>query len=100
MINETNQVVMITGASKGLGKALALAFAKKGAKLVLCARNEEQLTEVALAVKAFGTEVLAITANIAVVKDVECLVASAESHYGRIDVLINNASILGPSPMP
>src|SRR5258708_1957024 len=96
----TNQVVMITGASKGLGKALTLAFAKRGAKLVLCARNEKQLSEVALEAKALGAEVLHIAADIAAAKDVECLVASAETHFGKIDVLINNASILGPSPMP
>jgi NAD(P)-dependent dehydrogenase (short-subunit alcohol dehydrogenase family) len=91
---------MITGASKGLGKALTLAFAKRGANLVLCARNEQQLNEVALEAKALGAEVLQIAADIAAAKDVECLVASAETHFGKIDVLINNASILGPSPMP
>jgi NAD(P)-dependent dehydrogenase (short-subunit alcohol dehydrogenase family) len=100
MTNASNQVVMITGASKGLGKALTVAFAKRGAKLVLCARNEQQLSEVAIEAKALGAEVLHIVADIAAVKDVECLVASAETHFGKIDVLINNASILGPSPMP
>src|ERR1700730_3149451 len=100
MTNQANQVVMITGASKGLGRALTLAFAERGAKLVLCARNEEQLNEVALEAKALGAEVLHIVANIANARDVECLVASAESHFDKIDVLINNASILGPSPMP
>jgi NAD(P)-dependent dehydrogenase (short-subunit alcohol dehydrogenase family) len=100
MTNTNNQVVMITGASKGLGKALTLAFAKRGANLVLCARNEQQLNEVALEAKALGAEVLQIAADIATAKDVECLVASAETHFGKIDVLINNASILGPSPMP
>jgi NAD(P)-dependent dehydrogenase (short-subunit alcohol dehydrogenase family) len=100
MTNQANQVVMITGASKGLGRALTLAFAKSGANLVLCARNEKQLSEVALEAKALGAEVLHIVANIANAKEVECLVGSAESHFGKIDVLINNASILGPSPMP
>jgi NAD(P)-dependent dehydrogenase (short-subunit alcohol dehydrogenase family) len=100
MTNLISQVVMITGASKGLGRALTLAFAKSGAKLVLCARDEQQLNNVALEAKALGAEVLHIAANIAIAKDVECLVASAEAHYGKIDVLINNASILGPSPMP
>jgi NAD(P)-dependent dehydrogenase (short-subunit alcohol dehydrogenase family) len=100
MTNQANQVVMITGASKGLGRALTLAFAKKSAKLILCARNEQQLNEVALEAKALGAEVLHIVANIANAKEVECLVGTAESHFGKIDVLINNASILGPSPMP
>jgi NAD(P)-dependent dehydrogenase (short-subunit alcohol dehydrogenase family) len=91
---------MITGASRGLGKALTLAFAKNRAKLVICARNEQQLNLVAEEAKALGAEVLHMVADIAVAREVECLIASAEVHFGKIDVLINNASILGPSPMP
>jgi NAD(P)-dependent dehydrogenase (short-subunit alcohol dehydrogenase family) len=100
MANQTEQVVMITGASKGLGKALTLAFARRGARLVICARNEQPLDQVAAEATLLGAEVLHIAADIAEPRDVERLVATAEAHYGRIDVLINNASILGPSPMP
>lgn len=95
-----NKVVMITGASRGLGRALTLAFAKEGARLSICARSEEGLLKVKKEAEAIGAEVLAITADISNSRDVERFVATTENAYGQIDVLINNASILGPSPMP
>ncbi|THE12095.1 SDR family oxidoreductase [Bacillus timonensis] len=95
-----NKVVMITGASKGLGKALTLAFAKKGAKLAICARNEENLLNIKQEAEKLGATVLAVTADVAKTRDVERFVALAEEKYGKIDILINNASMLGPSPMP
>ena len=97
----TNQVVMITGASKGLGKALTLAFAKMGANLAICARGEKGLKEVKVEAEKLGAErVLAVTADVSKSRDVERFVAMTEDAFGKIDVLINNASILGPSPMP
>lgn len=96
----TKQVVVITGASKGLGKELALAFARQGAALALCARNEELLLQVKAEVAETGAAVLAMTVDISIGRDVEKFVASIEKHFGRVDVLINNASVLGPSPMP
>ncbi|MDF2858308.1 MAG: 3-oxoacyl-ACP reductase [Neobacillus sp.] len=95
-----NKVVMITGASKGLGRALTLAFAKEGARLAICSRSAQELLAVKAEAKAFGAEVLAVEADISLTRDVERFVALAEEAYGKIDVLINNASILGPSPMP
>lgn len=95
-----NKVVMITGASKGLGRALALAFAKEGARLSICSRSEVNLLKVKQEAEALGAEVLAITADISKPRDVERFVAITENAYGQIDVLINNASLLGPSPMP
>ncbi|PLR89151.1 SDR family NAD(P)-dependent oxidoreductase [Bacillus sp. T33-2] len=100
MEQNNRKVVMITGASKGLGKALALAFAKEGARLAICARGVEDLEKVKADAEALGSEVLAVTANVAVPRDVERFVALAEEAYGKIDVLVNNASMLGPSPMP
>lgn len=95
-----NKIVMITGASKGLGRALTLAFAKQGAKLAICARTEAPLEKVRQEAKGLGAEVLAVCADVSNPRDVERFVALAEAAYGKIDVLINNASILGPSPMP
>lgn len=95
-----NKVVVITGASRGLGRALTLAFAKEGAKLSICARTEESLLMVKKEAEAFGVEVLAITADVSNARDVERFIATTENTFGKIDVLINNASVLGPSPMP
>ncbi|MEW9050999.1 MAG: SDR family oxidoreductase [Neobacillus sp.] len=95
-----NKVVMITGASKGLGRSLAIAFAKNGANLAICARNEQKLLEVRDEVENFGVKVLAVAADISDIRDIEKFVALTEETFGHIDVLINNASILGPNPMP
>jgi NAD(P)-dependent dehydrogenase (short-subunit alcohol dehydrogenase family) len=94
------RVVMITGASKGLGRALAIAFAKEGARLAICARTTEEILKVKTEVESLGGEVLAVSADISRQRDVERFVAMTEEAYGRIHVLINNASMLGPSPMP
>lgn len=100
-MNESRKVVMITGASKGLGKSLALAFAAQGAKLALCARGSAALENVKREAESRGAAaVLAVPADIASSRDVERFVALTEAEFGRIDVLINNASTLGPSPMP
>ncbi|EIT87407.1 3-oxoacyl-ACP reductase [Fictibacillus macauensis ZFHKF-1] len=95
-----NQTVMITGATKGLGKELALYFAQKGFQLALCARSQQAIEEVASELRALGANVLALEADISNVKDVERFVAVTEATFQTIDVLINNASIVGPSPMP
>ncbi|MFP5115756.1 SDR family NAD(P)-dependent oxidoreductase [Bacillaceae bacterium C204] len=95
-----NKVVMITGASKGLGRALTLAFAKEGARLAICSRSEEKLLKVKIEAQKLGAEVLAVTADLSKSRDVERFIALTEGTYGHIDVLINNASVLGPSPMP
>lgn len=94
------KVIMITGASKGLGKALTMAFAKEGAKLSICSRSEQRLEKVKQEAEGLGAEVLAITADVSQPGDVERFVALTQEVYGQIDVLVNNASVLGPSPMP
>lgn len=94
------KVVVITGASRGLGKALTLAFAKKGTKLAICARGETELVKVKGEAERLGGEVLAIPADVSEPRDVETFISAVEEAYGRIDVLINNASVLGPSPIP
>lgn len=90
---------MITGASKGLGKALALAFAKQGVRLAICARGEALIREVEQEVRDLGAEVIAVSADVSNVNDVNRFVSIIEESFGRVDVLINNASIFGPGPM-
>ncbi|MCG7343745.1 SDR family oxidoreductase [Sporosarcina sp. ACRSL] len=91
-------VVMITGASKGLGRAMTLAFAKQGVRLAICARGEELLRKVELEARDLGAEVIAINADVSITKDVDRFVSIVEEAYGRVDVLINNASTFGPGP--
>jgi NAD(P)-dependent dehydrogenase (short-subunit alcohol dehydrogenase family) len=97
MMNE-KPVVMITGASKGLGQALTLRFAEKGVQLAICARGEELLRQVEREAKQFGAEVIAIAADTSNAKDVNRFVSIVEQTFGQVDVLINNASIFGPGP--
>lgn len=94
------KVALITGASRGLGRAIALAYAREGAQLAICARGEAALSDVAAELRAAGAQVLAVQADAANRADVERLVSLTLREFGRIDVLINNASVLGPSPMP
>ena len=91
-----DKVVMITGASRGLGRALALAFSREGANLVITSRNEDALKPVAEEVEGAGAEVLAIAADVSKSEDVEKLLSAAAERFGRIDVLVNNAGLLGP----
>ncbi|KMY45236.1 3-oxoacyl-ACP reductase [Bacillus sp. FJAT-27916] len=94
------KTIVITGGSKGLGKALAHAFLKKGNHVAVCARGEEGLERLRQETQTFSGELLAVAADVSIEKDVERFISMTEQKFGRIDVLINNAAILGPSPMP
>jgi len=91
-----DKVTLITGASQGLGRALALAFAREGARVVVNARSEESIRPVAGEVEDAGSEVLAVAADVSRRGDVERLVREAVGRFGKIDVLVNNAGLLGP----
>jgi NAD(P)-dependent dehydrogenase (short-subunit alcohol dehydrogenase family) len=92
--------VMITGASRGLGRALALSAAREGASLALCARGGAALESVAEECRAHDVHVLAVLADISVAADVERFAATALERFGGVDVLVNNAAELGPMPLP
>ncbi|HXA42825.1 MAG TPA: SDR family oxidoreductase [Candidatus Solibacter sp.] len=96
----TGRVALITGASRGLGRAMALAFAREGADLVLCARGEDELKQVAAEARERGSNVLTVAADMALTRDVERLVVLALERFDRVDILVNNASQLGPTPLP
>jgi short-subunit dehydrogenase len=89
----SGKVVVITGASGGIGTALAKAFTAKGAKLVLSARGMEALNRTADAVKALGGEALAIRADVTKPEDMAGLVAKAIERFGRVDVMVLNAGL-------
>ena len=90
------KVALITGASRGLGRALALAYAKQGARVVINARSEESIYPVAQEVESTGAEVLALAADVSKSADVERLVDATTERFGHVDVLVNNAGLLGP----
>ncbi|HXO66606.1 MAG TPA: SDR family oxidoreductase [Candidatus Dormibacteraeota bacterium] len=96
----TGKVALITGSSRGLGRAMSLAFAREGADLVLCARGETELKRVADEARELGANVITVVADIGVTRDVERLVVLALERFERVDVLVNNASELGPTPLP
>jgi NAD(P)-dependent dehydrogenase (short-subunit alcohol dehydrogenase family) len=98
LLNDT--VVLITGSSKGLGRALAHAYAQAGARVVINARGAETLEATRRELEAKGAEVLAVVADATQPGEIARLVDAALARFGRIDVLINNAGILGPSPRP
>ena len=89
-----DKVVIITGASSGIGKALAYELAHQGAKVVLAARNIEELLHIEQDLRQQGAEVLSVRTD--VTKELACkeLIEQAYARFGRIDALINNAGIL------
>ncbi|RMF65301.1 MAG: SDR family oxidoreductase, partial [Calditrichaeota bacterium] len=89
-LNLKDNVVMITGGSRGIGKAIALAFAREGARLSLCARTEQTLQQAAKEIEAVGGPVFHQTADVTSTDEAAAFVEATLSHYGRIDVLVNN----------
>ena len=91
------KVALVAGASQGMGKASALGFAREGAKVAICARGEAALKEAAEAIRQqTGGEVLAIVADMSKSDDIKKFVNDSASHFGRVDVIVNNAG--GPPP--
>ncbi len=88
----TGKVAVITGASKGIGKAVALALAAEGARLAVCARDERTLKAAADEIQAHThADIVAVKANTMKLNDIRRFVAAAEKKFGRIDILVNNA---------
>ncbi|MEO1260799.1 MAG: SDR family oxidoreductase [Bacteroidota bacterium] len=86
-----NKVAIITGASGGLGKGTAIAYAKAGAHVVICARRLEKLQEVAQACEKHGVKALPIKCDVMLRKDLDNLVTQTIQAFGKIDILVNNA---------
>ncbi len=90
------RVALVTGASKGIGKAIALAFGAEGAQVVATARTTESIEEVVEQIEANGSKGLAITADLGEEAAISTIVDQTLNHFGRIDILVNNAAIIHP----
>ena len=94
-----NKVAIITGASQGRGRGIALAFAREGCRVVVAARSADALTAVADECKALGAEALAVPTDVADEAQIEGLFAKTIERFGRLDLLVNNAALLGGGPI-
>jgi 3-oxoacyl-[acyl-carrier protein] reductase len=92
------KVAMVTGAGRGIGKAISLRFAEEGASLILCARTSSQLQAVADEIRSTGRPCLSAVVDVTREEEVERLVKSGIEQFGQIDILVNNAGISNPKP--
>ncbi len=89
--NLKDQVAVVTGASKGIGKAIAVAFANAGAKVVLAARTHDVVEKAAADLREKGTDAIAVTTDVTDVDAVSNLIQSTIDTYEKLDILVNNA---------
>ncbi len=91
-----DKTAIVTGASRGIGKAITLAFAQEGVDVVVVSRSLPEVEETAAQAKALGRHVLALNVDVSSRKDVTRMVDSAIREFGKIDILVSNAGIQGP----
>ena len=95
----TGKVAMVTGGSRGLGKAIAMNMAEKGAQVIICSRKQENLDQTVEAFRKAGVDIMAQVANVGKSDQVENLFQAAQERFGKLDILVNNVgmNILTPS---
>ncbi|MFD2210500.1 SDR family NAD(P)-dependent oxidoreductase [Virgibacillus halophilus] len=89
----TGKIALVTGGSKGIGKAIAKSLASEGCKVAICARGEEDLLKVKEEVEMDGGSVLALSADLTKQEDVDHLISIIEEEFGGLDILVNNAGM-------
>lgn len=87
-----DKVAIVTGSTAGIGRGIALVFAREGAKVVVCGRSQERGQETLARIAAFGGEAILVPADMAQVDDVRNLIRKTIERYRRVDVLVNNAA--------
>ena len=95
----TGEVAIVTGASRGLGLAIARELGRHSARLVICARGQDQLEAAEADLLALGAEVVAVACDLNDEGSAELLVGTALERYGRLDIVVNNAGIIQVGPM-
>ena len=93
-----SKVALVTGASRTIGKAIAIALAKEGARLVVAARTQETLNETAVIIRKSGSEALVVPTDVRSEEQIENLFEKTMEHYSRLDILVNNAGIFANAP--
>lgn len=96
----SGQVAMVTGASQGLGQAIAIRLGENGAKVICVARNADKLTETVNQIKASGGDAVAISCDVTDRAAIEKLFEQVETEYKRLDILVNNAGITRDTLLP
>ena len=94
-----DKTVLITGGSRGLGLVMAREFARHGARLALCARDEEELERAELDLERFGVEVMVVRCDVRNREEVNDMVAAVNARFGNVDVLVNNAGVIQVGPL-
>ena len=94
-----NKTVLITGGSRGLGLVLAREFAREGARLVLCARDEQELEYARLDLGELDAEVMTVQCDVRNRDDVANMIAEVNARFGNVDVLVNNAGVIQVGPI-
>ncbi len=99
MVNLAGKTAVVTGASRGIGKAVAQRVAEHGANVVLAARTPGALEAAAAEIRGqYGVQAIAVATDVGVLADLENLVTQARAHFGTIDILINGAGVSSQSP--
>jgi len=88
-----NKVAIITGASKGIGKGIAIAYAKEGATVILASRSMDLLTAIADGIHSNGGQALAVKVDVRRSESIQAVVDTAVEKFGRLDIMVNNAGI-------
>lgn len=99
MFDLTGRVALVTGASRGIGEAIAKAYAQRGARVVVSSRKQDGCEDVAQQIVAAGGEAVAIACHIGDMEALAKLFDAVEQRFGRLDVLVNNASTFYPTPV-
>jgi len=89
-----DRVALVTGGGRGIGKAVALAYAHEKVKLVICAWTASEIEQSAGEIRQLGTECLGLVCDVSVEDSVATLVKDLEDHFGRVDILVNNAGVM------
>lgn len=93
------KIVLITGGSRGLGLVLAREFAKEEAKIVICARDAEELERAQTDLEGHGAEIYPVVCDVRDEREVQAMVFAVNQHFGQIDVLVNNAGVIQVGPL-